>query len=177
MKNILEKEIQIKICLVGDEKVGKTSLIRSFNRESFNEIYEPTLVVKCIYKKIKFINKEIELNIWDSYGNEKFRKVNKSFYKDSAIIIFVYDITNKNTFENIKNFWYKDIQTNFDSKPMMVIVGNKTDLYEAEEVKEEEEARDYAKSINSKFKLFSAKEDFGFGGFLYDLIGDYLLPE
>ena len=123
-----------------------------------------------------YINKEIELNICDTYGYEKYRIVNKLFYKDSAIIILVYDITNKKTFENIKNFWYKDIQTNFDSKPMMVIVGNKTDLYEAEEVKEEE-ARDYAKSINSKFKLFSAKEDFGFGGFLYDLIGDYLIPE
>ena len=55
IENIFEKHFRegnpIKICLVGDEKVGKTSLIRSFNRESFNEIYEPTLVVKCINKK------------------------------------------------------------------------------------------------------------------------------
>ena len=113
------------------------------------------------------------MNICDTYGYEKYRIVNKLFYKDSAIIILVYDITNKNTFENIKNFWYNDIQTNFDSKPMMVIVWNKTDLYEAEEVKEEE-ARDYAKSINSKFKLFSAKEDSEFDRFLEELIDDYL---
>ena len=126
-----------------------------------------------IDKKITIEDKKIELHIWDTIGKEKLRILNRTVYKDSAIIIFVYDITNKNSFENIKNYWYKEIQTNFDSKPMMVIVGNKIDSFETEEVKEEE-VEDYAKSINSKFKLFSAKEDSEFDRFLEELIDDYL---
>ena len=166
------QEIPNKICIIGDSKVGKTSLIRFFNGESFNDIYEPTQNNDLIKKKINYKNKEIELYIWDITGNEKFRIINKLFYKNSAIIIFVYDITNKNSFENIKNYWYNDVQTNIDTKPMMVILGNKSDLYEAEEVNEEE-AIEYAKSIKSKFKIVSAKNGFGLNNFIEELIKDY----
>ena len=166
------QEIPDKICLIGDSKVGKTSLIRFFNGESFNDIYEPTQNNDLIKKKINYKNKEIELYIWDITGNEKFRIINKLFYKNSSIIIFVYDITNKNSFENIKNYWYNDVQTNIDTKPMMVILGNKSDLYEAEEVNEEE-AIEYAKSIKSKFKIVSAKNGFGLNNFIEELIKDY----
>ena len=166
------QEIPKKICIIGDSKVGKTSLIRFFNGESFNDIYEPTQNNDLIKKKINYKNKEIELYIWDITGNEKFRIINKLFYKNSSIIIFVYDITNKNSFENIKNYWYNDVQTNIDTKPMMVILGNKSDLYEAEEVNEEE-AIEYAKSIKSKFKIVSAKNGFGLNNFIEELIKDY----
>ena len=166
------QEIPNKICIIGDSKVGKTSLIRFFNGESFNDIYEPTQNNDLIKKKINYKNKEIELYIWDITGNEKFRIINKLFYKNSSIIIFVYDITNKNSFENIKNYWYNDVQTNIDTKPMMVILGNKSDLYEAEEVNEEE-AIEYAKSIKSKFKIVSAKNGFGLNKFIEELIKDY----
>ena len=166
------QEIPNKICIIGDSKVGKTSLIRFFNGESFNDIYEPTQNNDLIKKKINYKNKEIELYIWDITGNEKFRIINKLFYKNSAIIIFVYDITNKNSFENIKNYWYNDVQTNIDTKPMMVILGNKSDLYDAEEVNEEE-AIEYAKSIKSKFKIVSAKDGCGLNNFIEELIKDY----
>jgi len=166
------QEIPNKICIIGDSKVGKTSLIRFFNGESFNDIYEPTQNNDLIKKKINYKNKEIELYIWDITGNEKFRIINKLFYKNSSIIIFVYDITNKNSFENIKNYWYNDVQTNIDTKPMMVILGNKSDLYDAEEVNEEE-AIEYAKSIKSKFKIVSAKNGFGLNNFIEELIKDY----
>ena len=166
------QEIPKKICIIGDSKVGKTSLIRFFNGESFNDIYEPTQNNDLIKKKINYKNKEIELYIWDITGNEKFRIINKLFYKNSSIIIFVYDITNKNSFENIKNYWYNDVQTNIDTKPMMVILGNKSDLYDAEEVNEEE-AIEYAKSIKSKFKIVSAKNGFGLNNFIEELIKDY----
>ena len=166
------QEIPNKICIIGDSKVGKTSLIRFFNGESFNDIYESTQNNDHIKKKINYKNKEIELYIWDITGNEKFRIINKLFYKNSAIIIFVYDITNKNSFENIKNYWYNDVQTNIDTKPMMVILGNKSDLYEAEEVNEEE-AIEYAKSIKSKFKIVSAQDGCGLNNFIEELIKDY----
>ena len=136
------KEMPNKICLIGDYEVGKTSLIRCFNGESFNDIYEPTQKCYYINKKITYENKEIELAIWDIIGNEKFRLINRNFYKNTDIIIFVYDITNKKSFENIKNFWYKEIQEIIEPHPFLVILGNKSDLYDAEEVKEEE-TREY----------------------------------
>jgi len=98
--------------------------------------------------------------------------INRLFYKDSAIIIFVYDTTNKSSFENIKNYWYKDVQTYIQTKPVMVILGNKSDLYDAEEIKEEE-AREYAESIKSKFKIVSAKNGMGLNNFIEELIKDY----
>ena len=113
IKTQLKEEMPNKICLLGNCKVGKTSLIRYFNGEDFNDIYEPSLNCNFINKKITYKNIEIEIPIYDTIGDEKFRMLNKMFYKDSAIIIFVYDITNKNSFENIKNIWYKDIQTKF----------------------------------------------------------------
>ena len=166
------QEIPDKICLIGDSKVGKTSLIRFFNGESFNFIYESSQNYGHIKKKINYKNKEIELDIWDITGNEKFRIMNKLFYKNSSIIIFVYDITNKNSFENIKNYWYNDVQTNIDTKPMMVILGNKSDLYDEEEVNEKE-AIEYAKSIKSKFKIVSAQDGCGLNNFIEELIKDY----
>ena len=166
------QEIPDKICLIGDSKVGKTSLIRFFRGESFNNIYESTQSCSFIQKEITYKNEKIELCIWDTIGIEKLRMINRLFYKDSAIIIFVYDTTNKNTFENIKNYWYKDVQTYINTKPMMVILGNKSDLYDAEEIKEEE-AREYAESIKSKFKIVSAKNGMGLNNFIEELIKDY----
>ena len=146
-----------KICLLGDCKVGKTSLIRYFNGEDFNDIYEPSLTCNFINKKVTYKNIEIEIPIYDTIGDEKFRMLNQMFYKDSAIIIFVYDIANKNSFENIKNFWYNEIKNYIETESLMVILGNKEDLYEDQEV-EEEEAKDYAKSIDENLNLYQQEQ-------------------
>ena len=100
------------------------------------------------------------------------RVLNKFFYKDSEIIIFVYDITNKNSFESIKNIWYEDVQNYFDNELMIYILGNKSDLYEKEEIREED-ASEYAKSINAKLKIVSAKNGSQIDNFLKELIEDY----
>ena len=167
------KGLPKKICLVGDSKVGKTSLINCFKGEDFNDTYTPSKACNYIDKIMTYQNKEIELEIWDTIGNEKYRPLNKLFYKDSSIIIFVYDITNKNSFENIKNIWYQDVQDCLGKEIMIVILGNKSDLYIEEEVREEE-ARVYAKSVNAKLKIVSAKDSFQVDKFFEELIGDYL---
>ena len=167
------KEIMtIKICLIGDAEVGKTSLINYLNRKDFVDTYSPTQSASFIKKKINHQNEEVELTIWDTIGNQKLRVLNKFFYKDSEIIIFVYDITNKNSFESIKNIWYEDVQNYFDNELMIYILGNKSDLYEKEEIREED-ASEYAKSINAKLKIVSAKNGFQIDNFLKELIEDY----
>ena len=170
------KEMPKKICLIGDAKVGKTNLINRLDGQEFDDTYVPTPNAYLINKKIIYKNEEIELTIWDISGNEKLRQLYKLFYKNSDIIIFVYDITKKNSFENIKNIWYEDVQEYCDKKPMIFILGNKADLYDEEEVREDDAGK-YAKSINSKFKLVSVKQGIQVDNFLEELIEDYLNSE
>ena len=169
-----EKQYRIpnKICLLGDAKVGKTKIINYLNGQRFDNIYVETIAPIFIKKKINYQNEEVELTFWDTIGNQKFRVLNKLFYKDSEIIIFVYDITNKNSFESIKNIWYEDVQNYCDNLPLILILGNKSDLYEKEEIREED-AGEYAKSINAKLKIVSAKNGFQIDNFLKELIEDY----
>ena len=169
-----EKQYRIpnKICLLGDAKVGKTTIINYLNGQGFDDEYVETITPIFIKKKINYQNEEVELTFWDTIGNQKFRVLNKLFYKDSEIIIFVYDITNKNSFESIKNIWYEDVQEYCEKKPMILIFGNKSDLYLEEEIREED-VSEYAKSINAKLKIVSAKTACLGHNFLEELIDDY----
>ena len=169
-----EKQYRIpnKICLLGDAEVGKTKIINYLNGQKFDNIYVETIAPIFIKKKINYQNEEVELTFWDTIGNQKFRVLNKLFYKDSEIIIFVYDITNKNSFESIKNIWYEDVQEYCEKKPMILIFGNKSDLYDEEEIREED-VSEYAKSINAKLKIVTAKAGYLGLNFLEELIDDY----
>ena len=175
-KEQIRYEMPNKICLIGDAKVGKTCLIRRFEGDDFNYTYEPTEGGNYTKKKITFDFKDIELDIWEVSGDEKYRPLIKHVCKDASIIIFVYDITNKNSFENIKDFWYNEIKNYIEKETLMVILGNKEDLYEDQEV-EEKEAADYAKSIDAKFKLLSARTGSYSGNFFEELINGYLYSE
>ena len=104
---------------------------------------------------IKKKGKKICLNLWDTAGQEKFRSLGKTFYKNSFIILIVYDICNRKSFENIKNIWYPDIKNNGERFNIIAIVGNKKDKYEEEEVTEQE-AMNFAEEIDGKFFLVSA---------------------
>ena len=89
-------------------------------------------------------------------SSERYRSLIKHFYKDANIICLVYDITRTESFENLKNIWYNNIKSYGEKYEVLAIVGNKSDLYEKEEV-EEKEARNYAESIGATFMLTSAK--------------------
>ena len=90
-------------------------------------------------------------------GQEKFRSLGKNFYKDAFIILLVYDITLKESFENLKKIWYVEVMQNGEEKPLLAIVGNKSDQYEEENIVNEEEARQFANEIKGIFQLVSAK--------------------
>ena len=95
----------IKIILLGESGVGKTSIINVFQIENFNENIVSTSCCNFVNKSIKIENKEYILEIWDTAGQEKFRSLNQLFIKDSNIIILVYDISNKNSFLDL-SYWY-----------------------------------------------------------------------
>ena len=149
-----------KITLIGDSGVGKSSIIGRFITGFFNEEMNSTLGLNYSQKFYEKNGKKISLNLWDTAGQEKFRSLGNNFYKDSFIIIIVYDICNKASFQSIKEVWYPDIQRFGEKVNIIALVGNKKDKYEEEEVPEEE-AKSYAKEIDANFFLVSANSGDG----------------
>ena len=148
----------IKIILIGSFGVGKTSIIRSFDKKKFNE-YEPsTLSCNFISKTVIIDNKNYICDIWDTAGQERFRSLNKLFIKDSKIIILVYDISQRKTFIELK-YWIDFIHENLDLGDVTLgLVGNKSDLYKKEDVTVKE-GQDLASKQDAYFSLLSAKVD------------------
>ena len=167
-----------KVVLIGDGGVGKTCIISRFISNEFDKEVESTDGASYGTKELELpkLNKKINLDIWDTAGQERYKSLTKFFYKDAQIIIMVYDITKKLTFENIKNQWYKEIQELSGKNFILGIAGNKSDLYESEEVSEKE-AREYAKSINAVYSLTSAQNNTGIKQLFEDVGMKYLAPD
>ena len=154
----IEDDDGIKVILLGETGVGKTNIINIASNQNF-EPEEKTTIVSSFSKVIlKIKKKQYQLNIWDTIGQEQFRQLTKLFYNNSKIVIFVYDITSKESFNELKNYWVKDIESKLGNNIIKGLIANKSDLFLYEQVKEEE-GEEYAKSINAKFLMFSAKDD------------------
>ena len=156
-EEFIEDKIPCKIILVGDSGVGKTSIInRYINKYTGNQ--KSTIGASYANKLVIIDDYKINFDIWDTAGEERFRSVNKIFYKEAYICILVYDITNHESFENIKNYWHPIVNENSATKIIYGVAGNKIDLYEEEKV-DEKEVREYCNSIDAMFHTTSAKEN------------------
>ena len=105
-------------------------------------------------------------------GQEKFRALGKNFYKDSFIVLIIYDVSDKKSFEDIKEIWYPEIKAYGEAFKILSIVGNKIDKYEEEAVSEEE-ADSFAKEINAKLFFVSANTGDGIDQMFYSLADNY----
>jgi len=167
--------ISCKVVLVGDAGVGKTSIIERYINDKYDENQKTTLVSSYTFKKIdiKKYNKSVSLDIWDTAGQEVYRSLSKNFYLNASIGILVYDISRKASFESIRDYWYEQLKTFGEEKMIFDVVGNKTDLFQREEVPENE-ARNFAKSINAGFHLVSCKDCVGIKDLFEDCGRKYL---
>jgi len=164
----------IKIILIGDSGTGKTNLITVAAGYEFNSNSLTTRACSYIQKKYKINNAEYKVNVWDTIGQEKYRALTKIFVKESKIVIFVYDITNRNSFDSLP-FWKKIVDELLTDTPILGVVGNKMDLYVDEQIKSDEVEK-YANEIGAKLLLTSAKTDStSFSNFLQELLNDYLI--
>ena len=158
MKDKENNEV-LNIVLIGEASVGKTSIIYQFIDKIFQEDLQSTIGGTFNSKSIKCNNnKTLNLEIWDTAGQERYRCVTKMFYKEADVAILVYDITSKSSFEELKNYWVEQVLEASPKNIMLVIVANKSDLIDNEQV-DEEEARNYAKKVNADFFVISAKEN------------------
>ena len=174
-QNTDDKYPEVKVILLGDSGVGKTSLINVTIGEEFKT--EVTATISNYYtKKIFNINsKDYQINLWDTAGQERYRHLAKIFYKGADIIIFVFDISCKHSFESLEG-WIKEVKELVNNEYIWALVGNKKDLYYLENTIKDEELIKYTQTKeNMKFKLVSAKDDpKSFIDFLEELLKDSL---
>ena len=167
----------VKVVLLGESGVGKTSIISQFTTHKFDPHRETSLSAQFISKTVEFsdINQSIKFDIWDTVGQEKYRSLAKIFYKDAKVIVFVYDITTEFSFEGIKKYWYDETKANTDGTPIFAVVANKIDLYLEQKVSNDD-GKAFAEEIGAIFQTTSALSDSGITQ-LFDNIGKtYLIP-
>ena len=116
----------IKVVLIGESGVGKTSIISQFTKGVFNiDLMSTNGATFCTKKKeFKEFKKSISFEIWDTAGQEKYRSLAKMFFKDAAVALIVYDITSKKSFDEIKNYWMNLVKENGPKQIILYIVGN-----------------------------------------------------
>lgn len=129
-------EIRLKIILIGDANVGKTSILFNYTGHHFSESYKSTIGVEYKEKKLKVNKHKVVLDIWDTSGQERFHSITKNYFRNANGILFVYDISDQKSFDSIKN-WIIDSEK-FDTECQKILVGNKCDLEENRVVTKDE---------------------------------------
>ena len=162
-----------KVVLIGETGVGKTSIITQFIDQTFQEDLQTTTGGTFSTKSVQCDNgKVLKFEIWDTAGQERYRSLATMFYKDANAAIMVYDVTRKETFEELKNYWAGQVKDNAPEKIILVIAGNKSDLIEQETV-DEGEARNFAKELNAIFVTTSAKSSEGINSLFEEIAKKY----
>jgi Ras-related protein Rab-1A len=146
-----------RICLLGDSAVGKTSLLTRYCDGTFKEKYGNTIGVDFRVVTLKYENTITKIHIWDTAGQERFKSIAVNYFKNSHGFIFVYDISNSSSFNDVKN-WIELAFANNKSANINFLVGNKCDLESQRQVNVNE-GEELAKMRNFTFFETSAKEN------------------
>ena len=168
----------LKVVLIGESGTGKTSIIQRFAYKLFDENCSSSISSQYISKiiEIKEINMSLKFDIWDTAGQEKYRSMTKIFYKDAKIILFVYDITSKKSFDELKKYWISQVQENCQSDVLLGIVANKNDLYIRQQVTKEE-GLELAEKIGAIYQITSAKSGHGINNLFENIGRKYIDPK
>uniref|UniRef100_A0A1A9UUM7 Ras-related protein Rab-21 n=1 Tax=Glossina austeni TaxID=7395 RepID=A0A1A9UUM7_GLOAU len=149
-------QYNFKVVLLGEGCVGKTSIVLRYVEDKFNPQHISTLQASFLTKKVNLDNgAKVQLNIWDTAGQERFHALGPIYYRGSHGAILVYDITDEDSFQKVKN-WVKELKRMLGSDIVLTIAGNKTDL-ENERTVPFEDALDYADSVGAYYFETSAK--------------------
>ena len=149
-------DIKLKIMVLGESMVGKTSLITRYTNDKFGGRYLCTVGIDFQKKKIEKNGKRVLLQIWDTAGQERFRNVTKNYFQASQGFILAYDLNNKESFEKVQ-YWVEEIKSNAEEKIKCILIGTKCDLDKREV--SEEEGQNLGQKYGYKFLETSAKEN------------------
>jgi len=150
-----EYDYLFKLLLIGDSGVGKSCLLLRFADDTYTESYISTIGVDFKIRTIELDGKTVKLQIWDTAGQERFRTITSSYYRGAHGIIVVYDVTDQESFSNVKQ-WLNEIDRYAAENVNKLLVGNKSDLVN-KKVVEFTIAKEFADSLNIPFLETSAK--------------------
>jgi Ras-related protein Rab-8A len=145
----------IKLLLIGDSGVGKSCLLLRFSDDSFTTSFITTIGIDFKIKTIELDGKRIKLQIWDTAGQERFRTITTAYYRGAMGILLVYDVTDKQSFENIRN-WIKNIEQHAADNVDKILIGNKCDMIK-DKVVDSAQGQNLADNYQIKFFETSAK--------------------
>ncbi|ONK65311.1 uncharacterized protein A4U43_C07F35820 [Asparagus officinalis] len=147
-----------KLVFLGDQSVGKTSIITRFMYDKFDTTYQATIGIDFLSKTMYLEDRTVRLQLWDTAGQERFRSLIPSYIRDSSVAVIVYDVANRQSFLNTSK-WIEEVRTERGGDVIIVLVGNKTDLVEKRQVSiEEGEAK--SREVGVMFIETSAKAGF-----------------
>ena len=148
----------LKILLVGDSGVGKSSLMSRYTDNYFQEKSTPTIGVDFKIKTTDLNGKIYKLQIWDTAGQERFKTITSSYFRGANGIVIVYDVTDRTSFNNL-NYWLEECEKNALSTTKILLIGNKSDATEKYRCVTYKEGEDFAKNRGIKFVETSAKNN------------------
>ena len=135
-----KSELMLKLAVLGNSAVGKTSLINQYIHQKFEQDYHPSLGVNIVVKEmyIEEKNADVKMILWDIAGQEKYDLSRKMFYQGCVGALFVYDVTRSETFKDVKSKWLKDLKEFGNKNAAYLLIGNKNDLTEEKTVSTQE---------------------------------------
>ncbi|KAI7692951.1 Ras-related protein Rab-6A [Sarcoptes scabiei] len=149
---------KFKLVFLGEQSVGKTSLITRFMYDTFDNTYQATIGIDFLSKTMYLEDRTVRLQLWDTAGQERFKSLIPSYIRDSTVAVVVYDITNANSFLQTSK-WIDDVRTERGNNVIIMLVGNKTDLQDKRQISADEGEKK-AKELNVMFIETSAKSGY-----------------
>ena len=165
-----------KVVILGEPGVGKTSIISRYVTNQFSPVVISTTGASYSTKILKIDDENsIKFQIWDTAGQERFRSLAKIFYQNAVAVILVYDITVRETFEQLQKYWIKEIEENAPTDIILALAANKSDMYENELVNLNE-GKELARQLNAIFKSTSALNSKGIDDLFLSIGKKFLDP-
>jgi small GTP-binding protein len=150
-------ECVYKVLLLGDSTVGKTCFLLRYCDKTFEDAHLTTVGLDYRLKSMVLKNgKNVKLQIWDTAGQDRFRAITKNYYKGANGIILIYDVTNLQSYENVKN-WIAQIKESANQNVIIYLVGNKIDIKEEDRCVKTEDGKKLAEEFKLPFFESSAK--------------------
>ena len=161
-KKLDNKEIEIKVCLLGDISVGKTSIASRYCKNTFSDLYINTIGGAYQQQSVTLNNgTKIRLHIWDTSGQDRFRSMTNLYYQDAQVAILTYDVTNEESLESL-NYWLEQLNNKVEVDNMILcLAGNKIDVEASKKVISTSKGKAFAEENNMIFFETSAKTGTG----------------
>ena len=160
----------VKIAIIGDSAVGKTSAIIRFAENYYEDYFDPTIGVEFFSKRMSIDNKKYKIHIWDLAGQERFKCIVNTYYRTAQGIILAFDITNYNSFKSLEK-WIRDVDNYAVDNVCLILVGMKSDLDRRRTVSREKSEK-LAQVLKVKYYEISAKDNMNINNMFIQLVKD-----